>query len=111
MTQRNPIAPRPPVGQGVAALLQQCAADYKGAELSRTSVREPLWGVAADTVRDQLREPTDLATAIGIGQRMLDVYGTVDSGDITAYTQAHGGLTEALRVLLRALGAPVGEQL
>lgn len=111
MTQPNPIAPRPAAGQGAAALLQQCADDYKGAALSRQSVREPLWGVAADAVRDQLRDPADLATAIRVGQRMLDVYGTVDRADVFAYAQAHGGVTEALRILLRALDAPVGEQL
>ncbi|MFF7290688.1 hypothetical protein [Streptomyces griseorubiginosus] len=107
MTQSDPIAPRPSAGQGVAALLQQCAEDYKGAKSSRTSVREPLWGDAADAVRDQLSAPTGLDTAIRVGQRMLDAYSVVDSADLFAYAQAHGGLTEALRILLRALGAPV----
>lgn len=50
-------------------------------------------------------EPSDLAVAIRVGQHMLALYGTVDSGDIFAYAQAHGGLTEALRILLRAHGA------
>jgi hypothetical protein len=55
-------------------------------------------------------DPDDLAVAIRVGQYMLDKYGTVDSADIFAYAQAHGGLAEALRILLRALGAEVGEQ-
>lgn len=49
-------------------------------------------------------DPSELAAAIRVGQKMLARYGTVDSGDIFAYAQAHGGLTEALRILLRALG-------
>lgn len=69
-------------------------------------VDEPLYGRAALAVRVQLREPTDLQVAIRVAQRMLDIYGTVD-GDIYAYAQAHGGLTEALRILLRALGTEV----
>jgi hypothetical protein len=36
---------------------------------------------------------------------MLAKYGTVDSADVFAYAQAHGGLAESLRILLRALGA------
>ncbi|MFC8429892.1 hypothetical protein [Streptomyces sp. NPDC057253] len=53
---------------------------------------------------------SQLAAAVRVGQRMLDHYGTVDSGDIFDYAQAHGGLTEALRVLLRALDAEQGEE-
>jgi hypothetical protein len=49
-------------------------------------------------------EPSDLATAIRVGQRMLAVYGDSSGFDIYAYAQAHGGLTEALRIMLRALG-------
>lgn len=50
-------------------------------------------------------DPSDLAVAIRVGQHMLAAYGNVGRGDIYAYAQAHGGLTEALRILLRALGA------
>ncbi|MER5822459.1 hypothetical protein ABT086_09305 [Streptomyces mirabilis] len=53
---------------------------------------------------DNPAEPDDLPTAIRIGQHMLSMYGTVDSSDIFAYAQAHGGLAEALRIMLRALG-------
>ena len=56
-------------------------------------------------------EPSDLDVAISVGKQMLAIYGNTDSRDIYAYAQAHGGLTEALRILLRALGAePVDEQ-
>lgn len=49
-------------------------------------------------------EPTDLAVAIRVAQKMLAAYGTVDSSSIYAYTVAHGGLAEALRLVLRAVG-------
>ncbi|MFF3660031.1 hypothetical protein [Streptomyces olivochromogenes] len=55
-------------------------------------------------------EPDDLPTAIRIGQLMLAMYGTVDSSDIFAYAQAHGGIAEALRIMLRALGAEPGAE-
>ncbi|MDX2696856.1 hypothetical protein [Streptomyces ipomoeae] len=48
-------------------------------------------------------EPSDLDTAIRVGQRMLAVYGNTSGYDIYAYAQAHGGLAEALRILLSAL--------
>ncbi|WP_019072414.1 hypothetical protein [Streptomyces hokutonensis] len=50
-------------------------------------------------------DPSDLAVAIRVGQHMLARYGAVGLGDIHAYAEAHGGLTEALRILLRALDA------
>lgn len=52
-----------------------------------------------------LSVPSDLAVAIRVGEKMLARYGVVDSGDIFDHAQAHGGLTEALRILLRAVGA------
>jgi hypothetical protein len=53
---------------------------------------------------------SELESAIRIARRMLDRYGTVDSGSVYAYTVAHGGLVESLRLLLRALDAePDGE--
>ncbi|MFD9111606.1 hypothetical protein [Streptomyces bottropensis] len=48
--------------------------------------------------------PSDLTVAIRVAQKMLAAYGTVDSSDIFAYAQAHGGLAEALRIMLRAHG-------
>lgn len=52
----------------------------------------------------------ELAIAIHVGQQMLAAYGKVD-GDVFAYAQAHGGLAEALRILLRVLDAePGGDQ-
>jgi hypothetical protein len=57
------------------------------------------------------REPSDLAVAVHVAQKMLDVYGDSSNfADIFAYAQAHGGLTEALRILLRAHGIEAGEQ-
>jgi hypothetical protein len=55
-------------------------------------IREPLYGKAADQVRDQLREPSDLDVAISVAQQLLD------SDQVLS-------LREALRLLLRALGA------
>lgn len=50
-------------------------------------------------------EPSDLGTAIRIGQYMLSTYGDVGHSDIFALNQAYGSVTEALRILLRALGS------
>jgi len=50
-------------------------------------------------------KPSALDTAIRVAQRMLADYGNTSGYDIYAYAQAHGGLTEALRILLRALDA------
>ena len=50
-------------------------------------------------------EPSDLDVAILVGQKMLARYGDATGNDVFAYAQAHGGLTEALRILLRALDA------
>lgn len=49
--------------------------------------------------------PSDLNVAITVAQRMLAHYGDTSGYDVFAYAQAHGGLSEALRILLRALGA------
>lgn len=57
-----------------------------------TDPREPLFGAAADSVRDQLREPTDLQVAISVGQQLLD-------------SDSPMSVHEALRLLLRALNA------
>ncbi|MFJ3044020.1 hypothetical protein [Streptomyces tendae] len=71
-----------------------------------SNVRQPLYGAAAIAVRDQLRESSDLEVAIRVAQKMLAAYGdSSDLADIFAYAQAHGALTEALRLLLRALDA------
>jgi hypothetical protein len=58
----------------------------------------------------QPAEPSDLAVAIRVGQKMLAAYGSVGHGEILAYAEAHGGLTEALRILLRALGAELVDE-
>ncbi|MFJ5154959.1 hypothetical protein ACIQCF_25890 [Streptomyces sp. NPDC088353] len=69
------------------------------------NAREPLYGRAADAVRDQLREPGELDVAVNVARDMLTAYADVDHGDIFALNQAHGALRESLRILLRAVGA------
>jgi len=49
-------------------------------------------------------DPSDLDSAIRVGQRMLAAYGNTSGYNIYAYAQAHGALAESLRILLRALG-------
>ena len=73
-------------------------------ESAQINVRQPLYGAAALAVRDQLRQLPELRVATRVAQHMLDEYGTVDA-DLLAYAHAHGALTEALRLLLRALDA------
>lgn len=51
---------------------------------------------------DDTTPRTTLDSALRVGQRMLAAYGDSNGYDIFAYAQAHGGLTEALRILLRA---------
>ncbi|MGI5443369.1 hypothetical protein ACQEV4_40345 [Streptomyces shenzhenensis] len=53
-------------------------------------------------------DPSDLAVAIRVGQKMLATYGDPTGFDVFAYAQAHGGLAEALRILLGALNAETG---
>lgn len=56
----------------------------------------------------QATDARELAIAVHVGQEMLAAYGTVAGNDVFAYAQAHGGLVEALRILLRAVGAEPG---
>lgn len=56
-----------------------------------------------------LPEPSDLAVAIRVGQKLLAAYGDSSGFDVFAYAQAHGALAEALRILLRAVGAEPAE--
>ncbi|MGW5335040.1 hypothetical protein [Streptomyces bauhiniae] len=48
--------------------------------------------------------PPALSSAVRVGEEMLRLYGDSTGYDMFAYAQAHGGLREALRILLRALG-------
>jgi len=57
-----------------------------------TTVAEPLYGAAAIDIRDQLREPTDLQVAVDVAHQLLD-------------SNSVPSLREALRLLLRAIGA------
>ena len=54
-------------------------------------------------------EPSDLAVAISVAQKMLDAYSDTSNLSEFGYVQAHGALSESLRILLRALGAEAGE--
>lgn len=69
-----------------------------------SDIRQPVYGATADRLRDQLREPSDLDTAIRVAQQMLAHYGD-SSRDGFSYPEAYGAQREALRLLLRALGA------
>ncbi|MFC8002939.1 hypothetical protein ACFUCH_03725 [Streptomyces olivaceus] len=92
-----------PAEQRVAELHRLANADYASAALRRAAnptwpanppraIPAPLYGAALD-LRDQPHdEPTDLQVAVGVAQRMLD------SDEILS-------VREALRLLLRALGA------
>ena len=74
------------------------------------SIRQPLYGQAADQVREQLRaEPSDLAVAVSVAQQMLAAYAHVDYGNPGAVAQAHGAIRESLRILLHTLGAEAPE--
>lgn len=102
MTQRHPIAP----DQGaLAELHRQCDDDYTSSAARRTQDHRDDARLGAQRSAVLTDEPSDLAVAISVAQKMLTAYGTVDSGSIFAYTQAHGALTEALRILLCALDA------
>ncbi|MFD5472945.1 hypothetical protein [Streptomyces sp. NPDC127105] len=67
------------------------------------SIREPLYGSAAAEVRGRLREPSDIETAASVARQLLEAFADVDHGDVFALNRAHGALTEALRILLRAV--------
>lgn len=58
----------------------------------------------ADDTTLRADEPSDLDVAICVGQRMLTAYLAVDRRDVDALNQAYGGVSEALYILLRALG-------
>lgn len=53
--------------------------------------------------------PSDLAVAARVAQLLLDEHQLVDHRDLFALNRAHGALTEALRILLRSIGAGPGE--
>jgi len=71
-------------------------------------VHRPLYGAAADQVRDQLREPSDLEVAIHVARLTL-AEATPRATDIAGIIRADAGARECLRILLRALGAEGGE--
>ena len=106
MTQRNPIAPGQGAESRVAEEHRLAREAYASAHSQGTvpNISASL-AVVPVAVRIHLPEPGDLDTAIRVGQRMLAHYGDASGFDIYAYAQAHGGLSEALRILLHTLGA------
>lgn len=55
-------------------------------------------------------EPSDLAVAVRVAQKMLTAYGDSSREDFS-YPAAYGALAESVRLLLRALDAePVSEE-
>lgn len=54
-------------------------------------------------------EPSDLAVAIRVAQYMLAKHGKASPGDLFGVNQAYGAVTEALRLVLRALDAEPAE--
>lgn len=72
-----------------------------------SETHEPVFGAEADRVRDVLREPSDLAVAVHVARKTLAAYGDSSIFGELGYAQAHGALSESLRILLRALGVEV----
>jgi len=50
-------------------------------------------------------EPSDLTVAIRVAQKMLAAYSDTSTFGEFGYAQAHGALSESIRILLHALGA------
>ena len=68
-------------------------------------IDEPLYGVASVAVRDQLRKRSELEAAVTVAQKMLAAYSDTSTFGEFGYAQAHGALSESLRIRLRALRA------
>lgn len=65
--------------------------------MTRTSIPEPV------------SQNIDLDVAIRVAQKMLAAYSDTSNFGEFGYAQAHGALSESIRLLLRALGAETGE--
>ncbi|MER6064848.1 hypothetical protein ABT167_27475 [Streptomyces sp. NPDC001792] len=85
-TGEHPVTPR------VAELLSLCAEDYASAAPHRVQNHRVSAFLAVDATPAPVAEPSDLDVAISVGQQLLD------SDSLMA-------VREALRLLLRALGA------
>lgn len=94
MTQRNPIVPGQGTEDRVAQLHKLAGADYaKGQQERATALHnQPYTAFATADAVPPAPEPTDLDVAIRVAQQLLD------SDQVPS-------LREALRLLLRALGA------
>lgn len=110
MDHQNPSAPgHPEITPCVAELHRLADEDYAKGQAERTAAARPLPAYttfATAAVVAPAPVASDLDVAIHVAHRMLATYGNASAlPDIFAFAQAHGGLTEALRILLRALGA------
>ncbi|MFF7067331.1 hypothetical protein [Streptomyces pseudovenezuelae] len=85
----------------LSALHKQCDEDYAKGQAQRATAGRWLPTTVAPLLPPMTGE---LDAAISIAQKVLAAYGTVEGG-IHDWAQAHGGITEALRILLRALNA------
>jgi len=88
----------------VAELHRLADEDYASTAYLRNQPRQPLFGTAADAARNQLRQRSELEAAVSVARKMLAAYGDSSGFDQFGYAQAHGALSESLRILLRALG-------
>lgn len=108
------LSPRPETraSSPLATLHRLCRDECRGgaARRSLTHLDAGVRVVADDTPQRQPDEPSDLAVAIRLAQLTLSSTATADHGDPTTMAQAHGSLTEALRILLRALDAETAVQ-
>lgn len=94
----------------VTELHQLCRADYAKGQSQRAAAElAPTYATAALALLGQVAVPSDLAVAIRVAQKMLAAYGDTSNFGEFGYAQAHGALSESLRILLRAVGAEPGE--
>ncbi|MDX3839026.1 hypothetical protein [Streptomyces europaeiscabiei] len=108
------LSPRPETraSSSLATLHSLCRDEYRGNAPRRRldHVDAGVRVVTDDTPERAPGEPSDLAVAIRLAQLTLSSTATADHGDPTTMAQAHGSLTEALRILLRALDAETAVQ-
>lgn len=92
MTQRNPIAPSSGAESRIAELHRLADQDYAQAKQQSAPNLGPSYAAMSAALAVPAVEPSDLDVAISVGQQLLD------SDQILS-------IREALRLLLRALGA------
>lgn len=90
----------------LAELHQLCRADYTQGQSQRaTPTPAQSYTAAPLAAPGPVTEHVDLTVAIGVAQKMLTAYSDTSTFGEFGYAQAHGALSESLRLLLRALGA------